>query len=156
MSPLTYKSPTLFVFYCRGIVFPVSPLSTIHGREVQHLDAPYPTVRLSPWRQVRKTSIPGCGPLRGHPCWFPLVSSDWGIWASPLEIDQDPIQGAYPWYNSIMSPPRRASRLVPLPLELRASLPLEVAHYLLCFFGVTPSRVWTTQEAPPLLVTLSP
>ena len=36
------------------IVSLVSPCSTVRGREVQRLVALYPTVRLSPWRQVRK------------------------------------------------------------------------------------------------------
>ena len=49
-----------------------------------------------------------------------------------------PVQGDYPRYHSIMSPPMRASLLVPLPLELSTSLPLEVAYYLLCIFCVTP------------------
>ena len=45
-----------------------------------------------------------------------------------------PVQGGYPRYHSILSPPRRASLLVPLPLDLSASLPPEFCHYLLCFF----------------------
>ena len=81
-----------------GGLCPVSPCCTIRGKEVQPLAALYPTVRLSPWRQVRKISTPGCAPPvppdlystdKGHPSWFPLVPSDWGIWASPPETDQD-------------------------------------------------------------------
>ena len=62
------------------------------GREVQPLAALYPTVRLSPWRQVRKnihsrvwTPGPTWSVLHpgGPPSWFPSVPSDWGIWASP-------------------------------------------------------------------------
>ena len=102
------------------------------GREVQPLAALYPTVRLSPWRQVREISTPGCGPpdlystQEDHPSWFPLVPSDWGIWASPPETDQDSCPGWLPLVpHSILSPPRRASLLVPLPLDLSASLPPE-------------------------------
>ena len=81
-----------------GIVSPVSPCSTVRGREVQPLAALYPTVRLSPWRQVRKnihSRVWISGPTwsvlhsEGHPSWFPLVPNDWGIWASPPETDQD-------------------------------------------------------------------
>ena len=32
----------------------------------------------------------------GHPSWFPLVPSDWGIWASPPETDQDSCPGWLP------------------------------------------------------------
>ena len=32
----------------------------------------------------------------GHPSWFPLVPSDWGIWASPQETDQDSCPGWLP------------------------------------------------------------
>ena len=72
---------------------------------MQPLAALYPTVRLSPWRQVRKISTPGCGPpvppdlystQEDHPSWFPLVPSDWGIWASPPETDQDSCPGWLP------------------------------------------------------------
>ena len=50
MAPSSCRSPTLFAFYCGGIVSPVSPCSTTRGREVQPLAALYPTVRLSPYR----------------------------------------------------------------------------------------------------------
>ena len=72
---------------------------------MQPLAALYPTVRLSPWRQVRKISTPGCGPpvppdlystQEDHASWFPLVPSDWGIWASPPETDQDSCPGWLP------------------------------------------------------------
>ena len=64
------------------------------------------TVRLSHSKALEmgpgKISTPGCGPLdlystqEGHPSWFPLVPSDWGIWASPPETDQDPCPGWLP------------------------------------------------------------
>ena len=65
-------------------------------------------------------------------------TDDWGIWASPPETTRTPVQGGYPQYHSILSPPRRASLLVPLPLDLSTSLPPEFAHYLLCVFCVVP------------------
>ena len=101
------------------------------GREVQPLAALYPTVRLSPWRQVREISTPGCGPpdlystQEDHPSWFPLVPSDWGIWASPPETDQDSCPGWLPPVPHNLVFPRRASLLVPFPLYLSASLPPE-------------------------------
>ena len=58
-----------------------------------------------------KISTPGCGPLvppdlysteEGLASWFPLVPSDWGIWASTPDTDQD----SCPWW------------LPPVPLDL--------------------------------------
>ena len=50
------------------------------GREVQPLAALYPTVRLSPWRQIRKnihSRVPGCGAPETDqdscPGWLPPV-----------------------------------------------------------------------------------
>ena len=52
-----------------------------------------------------KISTPGCGPhvppdlystQEGHPSWFPLVLSDWGIWASPPETDWNSYPGGLP------------------------------------------------------------
>ena len=82
------------------------------GREVQPLAALYSTVRLSPWRQVRKKySLQGVDPWSHLICTSPrratppgslLVPSDWAIWASPPETDQDSCPG---W-------------LLPVPLDL--------------------------------------
>ena len=103
------------------------------GREVQPLAALYPTVRLSPWRQVRKNIHSRVWTPRfhlystqeGHPSWFPsvLVLGDMGL--TPGRKIRTPVQGGYPQYHSILSPPRRASLLVPLSLDLSASLPPE-------------------------------
>ena len=178
---------------------PVSPCSTIRGREVQPLAALYPTVRLSPWRQVRKNihssawtprppwsvvhlggppllvplSTGGNGP---HPlrlaALYPTVrlspwrqvrknihSSAWtprptwtvlhpggppllvppstgGNGPHPQRLIRTPVQGGYAWYHSILSPPRRASPLVPLPLDLSASLPPEFLPIIFCVFSV--------------------
>ena len=79
-----------------------------------------------------------CTPPRmDHPSWFPLVPSTGGYGPHPRRLIRTPVQGDYPRYHSITSPPGRASLLVALPLELSASLPPEVAHYLLCTFCVT-------------------
>ena len=114
---------------------------------MQPLAALYPTIMLSPLRQVRKKyPLQGVDPRShlictlprmGHPSWFPLVPSTGGYGPQPRRLIRTPVQGDYPWYHLITSPPRRASLLVPLPLELSASQPPEVAHYLLCTFCVT-------------------
>ena len=53
----------------------------------------------------RKISTLGCVPPvppylysteKGHTSWFPLVHSDWGMWASPPETDQDSCPGWLP------------------------------------------------------------
>ena len=104
------------------------------GREVQPLAALYPTVRLSPWRQVRKnihsrvwTPGPTWSVLHpgGPPLLVPLSSCTGGYGPHPRRLIRTPVQGGYPRYHSILSPPRRASLLVPLSLDLSASLPPE-------------------------------
>ena len=89
----------------RGCETTVSFPNKRSGMEVQPLAALYPTVRLSPWRQVGKIFTPGCGPpvppdlystQEDHASWFPLVPIDWGIWASPPETDQDSCPGWLP------------------------------------------------------------
>ena len=60
---------------------------------MQPLAALYPTLRLSPWRQVWKNIH---STQEGNPSWFPLVPSDWGIWASSPETDQDSCPGKLP------------------------------------------------------------
>ena len=119
-------------------------------REVQPLAALYPTVRLSPWGQVRKNLHSGVwtpGPTWSvlhpggpppPPAWFPLVPSDWGKWASPPETDQDSCPGWLPPVPLDLVPPRRAFLLVSLPLDLSASLPPEFCHYFLCVICVVP------------------
>lgn len=57
----------LSVFLLLGNCAPVCAGSTIRGTEAQHLAALYHVVRLSPWKKVRKRSIPG---------WVPLVPPD--------------------------------------------------------------------------------
>ena len=52
-----------------------------------------------------------------------LVTGGYG--PHPRRPIRTPVKGGYPRYHSILSPPRRASLLVPLPLELSASLPPE-------------------------------
>ena len=122
------------------IVSPVSPCSTIRGREVQPLAAPHPIVRLSPWRQVRKnihsrvwTPGPTWSVLHpgGPPLLVPLSSCTGGYGPHPWRLIRTPVQGGYPRYHSILSPPRRASLLVPLPLDLSTSLPPEICK-LVC------------------------
>ena len=168
MSPLTYKSLTLFAFSCGGggqwgIVSPVSPCFTIRSRKVQPLVALYPTVRLSPWRQVRKNihsrvwtpghtwSVLHQG---GPPLLVPLSPSwlrDMGLtprdWSGPL---------------SRVTTPGITRSCLPqgglLSWSPRVSLPPEVAHYLLCIFYVTSclepqcktTAKWKTLLSPSL------
>ena len=149
-SPSAYRSPTIFAFYCGGIVSPVSACSTIRGREVQPLAALYPTVRLSPWRQVRKnihsrvwTPGPTWSVLHpgGPPLLVPLSSCTGGYGPHPRRLIRTPVQGGYPRYHSILYPPRRASLLVPLSLDLSASLPPEFCPLpFVCFLCGTRHR----------------
>ena len=104
------------------------------GSGVQPLAALYPTVTLSPWRQVRKnihsrvwTPGPTWSVLHpgGPPLLVPLSSCTGGYGPHPRRLIRTPVQGGYPRYHSILSPPRRTSLLVPLSLDFRASLPPE-------------------------------
>ena len=105
------------------------------GREVQPLTALYPIVRPSPWRHVRKNIhsrvrspvlLDLYSTQEGHPSWFPF----------PRRLIRTLVQGDYPQYHSILSPPRRASLLVPLPLELSDCPPPEFCPLLLCVLCV--------------------
>ena len=58
----------------------------------------------------------------GYPSWFLLVPSDWGIGASPLETDQDSCPGWLPRVPLDSCLPLEGFFLVPLPLDLSASL----------------------------------
>ena len=75
-------------------------------------------------------SHPICSPpRRGQPSWFPLVPTDWGIWASrPGDWSGPPVHGDYPRYHSIMSPPRE-SRVKRFPATRSCPLPFV---YFLC------------------------
>ena len=55
----------------------------------------------------------------------------WGCGPHPWRLIRTRVQGGYPRYHSILSPPRRASLLVPLPLDLSTSLPPEICK-LVC------------------------
>ena len=128
------------------IVSLVSPCSTVRGREVQRLVALYPTVRLSPWRQVRKnihsrvwTPGPTWSVLHpgGPPLLVPLSSCTGGYGPHSRRLIRTPVQGGYPRFHLILSLPRRASLLVPLPLELSATriLPITFVCFL-CISGM--------------------
>ena len=106
-----------------GIVSPASPCSTIRGREVQPLAALYPTVRLSPWRQVRKnihsrvwTPGPTWSVLHpgGPPLLVPLSSCTGGYGPHPWRLIRTPVQGGYPRYHSILSTPQEGFSTGPL------------------------------------------
>ena len=79
----------------------------------------------------------------GHPSWFPLVASDWGIWASLPENDQDSCPGWLPPVPPDLVSPRRASLPTPLPLDLSASLPPEFCPLpFVCFLCGTWHRTF--------------
>ena len=70
----------------------------------------------------------------GPPLLVPLSSCTGGYGPHPRRLIRTPVQGGYPRYHSILSPPRRASLLVPLPLDLSTSLPPEFCPLLfVCF-----------------------
>ena len=114
---------------------------------VQPLAGLYPTVRLSPWRQVRKNTPrfhPICTPpRRATPPSSPEFLVTGGYGPHPRRLIRTPVQGGYPRYHSILSPPRRASLLVPLPLDLSASLPPEFCPLpFVCFLCGTRHRAF--------------
>ena len=85
------------------------------GREVQPLAALYPTVRLSLWRQVWKnihSRVWSAGSTwsvlhpRGPPLLVPLSSCTGGYGPHPRRLIRTPVQGGYPRYHSILSPPQ--------------------------------------------------
>ena len=96
----THTKPALMLWYYTGLghIHSLVPwlynycFSKSSGREVQ------------PWLHFTQSKT-----------WFSLVPSDWGIWASPLKTDQDSSSGLLPRYHLILSRPRRASLMVPLP-----------------------------------------
>ena len=58
---------------------------------------------MDPWSHLMCTP-----PRRGHPFWFPLSLMTGGYGPHPQRLIRTPVQGDYPRYHSIMSPPRRA------------------------------------------------
>ena len=100
------------------------------GREVQPLAALYPTVRLSPWRQVQKNIYSRV--WTPSPTWSVLHLGGLG------DMGLTPVQGGYPRYHLFCLPTGGLLSWSPLPLDLSASLPTEFCHYLLCVFCVVP------------------
>ena len=108
--------------------------------------------RLSPWRQVRKnihsrvwTPGPTWSVLHpgGPPLLVPLSSCTGGSGPHPPRRIRTPVQGGYPRYHSILYSPRRASLLVPLSLDLSASLPPEFCPLpFVCFLCGTRHRAF--------------
>ena len=119
------------------------------GREVQPLAALYLIVRLSLRDRSGKISTPGCGPTvppdlyssqEGHISWFPLVPSDWGIWASPPGTDHDSCPGWLPPVPLDLVSPQEGFSLSPLTPRFKcfpATRILPITS-VLCVFCVAP------------------
>ena len=90
-----------------------------------------------------KISTPGCGPpvppdlystQEGHPSWFPLVPSDWGIWASPLETDQGSCPGWIPLVSiNVVSPQEGILSWSPYPYSYILPCHQNFANYVCVF-----------------------
>ena len=117
------------------------------GREVQPLAALYPTVWHSPWRQVQKnihsrvwTPVPPdlllYSTQEGHPSWFPLVPSDWGIWASPPETDQDSCPGWLPPVPLDLVSPQEGFSPGPLTPRFKRFPATRISPITFCVFSV--------------------
>ena len=120
----------------------------IGGREVQPSAALYPTVRLSPWRQVRKNihsrvGTPGSTwsvlpPGRAPPpppLLVPLVPRDYGIWASPTGDSSGPFSPGWlpPVPPDLFSAQEGTPLLVlRIPSYSRASLPPKFCPLFVC------------------------
>ena len=124
---------------------------------MQPLAARYPTLRLSPWRQVRKnihsrvwTPSPTWSVLHlgGPPFLVPLSS----YWLGDMGLTPEDWSGllsrvATPGTTRSCLPPRRASLLVPLPLDLSVSLPPEFcALPFVCFLCGTWHRAFVRKH----------
>ena len=96
----------------------------------------YPTVRLSPWRQVRKINYPFQGgyprfhlictpPRQGTPLLVPLAPHDYGIWASPTGDRSGPFRPGWlpPVPPDLFSAQESTPLLVRIPSYSCASLP---------------------------------
>ena len=99
------------------------------GREVQRPAALYPTVRLSPWRQVRKNI--------NSRVWNP--GPTWSGLASPPETDQDSSPGWLPPVPLDLLSPQEGFSPVPLiPRFKRFPATRILPNYPLCVFCVEP------------------
>ena len=124
---------------------------------MQPLAVLHPTVRLSHWRQVWKNihsrvRIPGLtwSVLHpgGPPSWFPPWLGDMSLihW----RLSEIPLKVGYPRYHSILPSPRRASLLVPLPIDLGAFGHQHlIAHYFLVrYFFLFSLELHRMQKLP--------
>ena len=143
MLYLTSRSHSFIRF--RGYETAVWLRNKRSGREVQLLAALYPTVRLSPWRQVQKNIHSRVWTPRSHLiCTPPRRATPpgspqflyWGIWASPPETDQDSCPGWLPPVPlDLVSPQEGFSpgRLIPRFKRFPATRILPIT---LCVFSV--------------------
>ena len=115
------------------------------GREVQPLAALYPTVRLSPWRQVRKKyPLQGVDPRSHLICTPPRRATPpgspqflyWGIWASPPETDQDSCPGWLPPVPLDLVSPQEGFSPGPLTPRFKGFPATRILRITFCVFSV--------------------
>ena len=114
------------------------------GRKVQPLAALYPTVRLSPWRQVRKKyPLQGVDPRSHLICTPPRRATPpgspqflyWGIWASPPETDQDSCPGWLPPVPLDLVSPQEGFSPGPLTPRFKGFPATRISRIAFCVFS---------------------
>ena len=115
------------------------------GREVQPLAALYPTVKLSPWRQVRKnihsrvwTPGPTWSVLHpgGPPLLVPLSSCTGGYGPHPPETDQDSCPGWLPPVPLDLVSPQEGFSPGPLTPRFKRFPVTRILPITFCVFSV--------------------
>ena len=119
----------VLVFYCFTGKLCISPRSTQSPRHQKMiLEGTLYLISTPGWSPVQ----PGLYSTQEGSLMVPLNS----YWLGDMGLnprDWSGVQGGYPMYHSILSHPRRASLLVPLPLDLSASLPFVSCVFCLVY-----------------------
>ena len=87
----------------------------------------------------------------GHPSWFLLVPSDWGIWPSPPETDQDSCPGWLPLVPLDSCLPQEGLLLVLFPPRFKRFRATSIfpISFLVCFLCGIQRRTFM-QNHPPI------
>ena len=85
------------------------------------------------WTSGPTWSVPH--PADGHPSLFPLVPSDWGIWASPPESDQDSFPGWLPSVPIDLVSPQEGFSPGPLTLRFKRFPDTWILSITFCVFS---------------------